>query len=107
MVKFIKYKGVEYPISISYYAMERLEDEGLSLGDESLKSMLRLFWHSLVAGHFHQDKELTLKEEHAPFILDECFSEFKAMLPLFLEKLVGQNGQTAKPKTKKKPVTRS
>lgn len=107
MVKFIAYKGLEYPISISYYAMERLEDEGLSLDDDGLKAMLRLFWHSLIAGHFHEDKELTLKEEHAPFILDECFSEFKAMLPLFLEKLVGKNGQKEKAKTPKKQATKS
>lgn len=105
MVKFIKYRDEELPISVSFYALEKLEDEGLSLEDEkSYKSLKRLFWHSLLAGHFHEKKELKLKEDDLSFILDECFDQFNTLLPLFLAKMTGQNGQQ---KRQKKPVTKS
>ena len=94
MVKYINYKDKEYPISISFYALEKLESEGLDLNDENqYKPILRLFWHSLVAGHFHEEKELTLKEENVNFILDECLGEFKELMPLFLDAITGKNSK--------------
>ena len=97
MVKYVNYKNEKYPISISFHALEKLEEEGLDLGDEkSLKPIKRLFWHALVAGHFHESKELKIKEEDSSFILDWCFAEFQVIMPLFLGMLTGKNGKERK-----------
>lgn len=102
MVKYVDYQGVKYPVSISFHALEKLEEEGLSLQDENnYKALKRIFWHSLVAGHFHDNfdpvkglkTEFQIKEEFASYILDGCFVEFRDLLPLFLELITGQNGK--------------
>lgn len=103
MVKYVSYKNEKYPVSISFHALEKLEEEGLDLADEkSLKPIKRLFWHALVAGHFHENKELQIKEADSSFILDWCFSEFQLIMPLFLEMLTGKNGKA--PRQKKQTI---
>jgi len=96
MVEFIEYKNEKLPISVNFHALAQIEKEGLELGAENnTEAMLRLFWHSLVAGHFYQEQDLKIKEEHISFVFGACFEQFEKVLTLFL---------ASRNTTKKKPA---
>lgn len=85
MVEFIEYKKEKLPICVNFHALAQIEKEGLELGSENnTEAMLRLFWHSLVAGYFYEGKDLDIKEEHATFVFGACFEQFENVLSLFL-----------------------
>ena len=99
MVEFINYKDEKLPISVNFHALTQLEKEGLNLGDENnMQAMQRLFWHSLVAGHFYEGKDLKIKEAHTSFIFGACFEQFEEVMTLFLASRNQAKG------TKKKPA---
>ena len=89
-VKYITYKGVKYPILVSYYAISRFQDETcLSISElgSNLSNVEILLWYSLVAGHEAAGKELTLIREKIPFMLDECLVEFNSLASTFYPEL--------------------
>jgi len=84
MVEFINYKDEKLPISVDFYALGQLEKEGLDLEKDGMKAMERLFWFSLIAGHFHEDVELKIKEANSPIIFGFVFDQFEKCMTLFL-----------------------
>jgi len=83
MVAYLKYKDVEHPIRISYYAIKQFEkDTGKSIDilDEKLEYLETLLWFGLIAGHRVEDKEMTLKRDEMEFMLDECLREFNELI---------------------------
>lgn len=81
-VKFIKYNGEKLPFRISYKAIAEWQKETKkSISDldkiESDLSMLEpLLYHSLLVGHKHVQKEMTLKREDMQDVLDESWMDF-------------------------------
>lgn len=87
MVRHIKCNGVEHPLSISYYAISKLEEEtgkGLSdLGDGGLSLYAPLFFYALEAGYRAEKRVFEVKREDVPFMLDECWLDFTALMGEF------------------------
>lgn len=107
MVEFIEYKGEKHPISVDFYALKQVEKEGLDLEKDGIRAMERLFWHSLIAGHFHEDKELTLKEEHLDFLFGFLFSQFRPLMTLFLQSLKEEEEEKPKKQTVKERLKKA
>lgn len=101
MTETIKYKGVEYPFKVGYYALKHTSRElKAATGKEiELEKLLSgemenyepLLWHSLVMGHKLEDKDLTLKREDMEFVLDECLWEFIGKVPNFFQQVGSLN----------------
>jgi len=90
MVKHIKCNNEEHPISISYYALTRLEEEtgkGLTDLDENLGLYTSLFFYSLEAGYRAEKKIFDIKKEDIPFMLDECWLDFASLMRDFITEL--------------------
>lgn len=102
MVEYINYKKEQIPICIDMQAMFELEKEGLDLGkDNNSKAMVRLFWHSLKAGYFHEHdtlKDFPFSEDTVNFIFGACFFEFKEKMMLFLKQVNQEMPETPKAK---------
>lgn len=103
MVEFIEYKGEKHPISVDFYALDKVEKEGLDLEKDGMDAMKRLFWHSLVAGHFHEEKDLELKEEDLDFLFGFLFQQFEKVMSLFLASRNQEEKTTVKERLKKTP----
>ena len=85
MVEYITYKGLKYPVRISFSALKHLKQEtGKDVSEMSFTSDLQyieiLLWYGLVSGHQAESKPLELKREDVEFILDESLSEFNQIL---------------------------
>jgi hypothetical protein len=95
-VIYLSYKKEQLPARIKYYALRKFKQEaGISwdeviakMGDkkspadpyELFTHLEVLLYHSLVAGHRFDDKEMTLKRDDMEFVLDEVFDEFLAKM---------------------------
>ena len=95
MIKRITYKEKEYPVKAGYYALSQTQNELKKLGVElDMENILTgdisilepLLYYSLKMGAHLEDKELILKRDDIPFVLDGCFTEFMIMLPEFFPK---------------------
>ena len=84
--KHITYRGEQLPLRISYYAITRFQEESkrdISEIDQDVKLLEILLWYALVAGHNAEAKEMKIKRDDAPFILDESIEEFNEVLMSF------------------------
>ena len=82
----ITYKGVKWPVRISYYALKQFtKDTGVDIRDidKDVSYLETLLWFGLIAGCNAVDRELTLKREEMEFILDESMAEFNEAIIKF------------------------
>lgn len=91
--EIIKYKGKEYPIRGSYYALKKAT-AGSDIALEDLMSkditiLEPLLFYSMVAGAHFENEKLDIKLEDMEWVLDECFEDFMRILPNFFPKLDG------------------
>ena len=80
---YITYKKEKLPIRVSYYALKQYQKEtgkDLSDLDENLENLEILLYHSLIAGHKSENKEMILPREEMEFILDESMGQFNAVI---------------------------
>jgi hypothetical protein len=93
MVEYINYEEKQYPIKVGYYALkhasrELKEKSGKALDMENIFSqdlevLEPLLYYSLVLGARKEKQELDLVREDMEFVLDECLTEFTALIPKF------------------------
>jgi len=90
---YLNYKGVNYPVRVSYYALKQFQAEtgkGIETIDQDMSNLEVLLYHALVAGSKAENKELPLKREEMEFVLDELLAEFnKILMSSFPEAKVG------------------
>jgi hypothetical protein len=109
MIKNIEYKGKQYPVRVSYYALKKTQQEmknqkdGKELTMEQIMSgdietYEPLLYYALMAGHHFENKELEIKREEIEWVLDECLNHFIELLPSFFQ---DGGGQGNKKKVKK------
>jgi hypothetical protein len=82
-VKYISYRGNQYPVRISFKAIKRFQLEtGKDIKDldKDFAYLETLLWFGLLAGHKAEDKELTLKREEMEDVLDESMNDFNDLL---------------------------
>lgn len=100
MVQYITYKEKQYPIRVSYRALKTLSGQGvekLMSGDFDMGAFEPLLWAALESGHTAEKKTLELKREDVEDILEECFTDFVGLLPLFFPKAPPQKLGNAAP----------
>lgn len=91
MIKFIEFEKEKHPIRVSYFAMKMFkEDTGKSIsdvdGEDDLEMWELILYYSLMAGYRAMKKEMSFKKEDMVDVLDECFTDFIAMVPEFFQK---------------------
>ena len=100
MVKQIKCNGEIHPISISYYAISKLEAEtgkGIGdLGDGGLSLYEPLFFYALEAGYRAEKKIFSIKREDIVFMLDECWLDFTSIMGEFFSDVTNHNEKKQK-----------
>jgi hypothetical protein len=79
MVDYITYKGNKYPIRIAWSTIKKF-------GDNETQNIETGLWYGLVSGHIADNKELTLKENEVPYILDEVLDEFMLIFNKSMDK---------------------
>jgi len=80
---YLTYKGTEWPLRVSYYALKQYQLEtgkGIETLEEDISNLEILLHYSLVAGCKAEDKECTLKREDMEFMLDETLPDFNKIL---------------------------
>lgn len=92
MVKQIKYNGEIHPISISYYAMTKVEAEtGKKMADLGVDGSISfyepMFFYALEAGYRAEKKIFSIKREDVVFMLDECWLDFTALMLEFFSEI--------------------
>ena len=102
MVKTIKYKGVDYPIRISYRALKGVVgDLGREFrGDAEVfdfEGAESLLFHAIKSGCEFTEKEFDLKREQMEYVLDESLQEFIAAFTAFSQP--PETGAVAKEQT--------
>jgi hypothetical protein len=112
MIEKITYNEKQYPVRVSYYALKHVSKE-LSNGDEVLEidelmdgdiTVLEpLLYHSLVAGHKIEGREMELPRDEMEFVLDQCMTEFMEVVPNFFQ---GMEEAANKMKVDKIPAQR-
>lgn len=88
MIKYLTYKGQQYPIRLSYRAFQgmRIDLKTVdltkidSMDPQVLESML---FHGLLAGAKSTEKEMAFTREQMEDFLDECFFDFLELIPEF------------------------
>lgn len=91
-IAYITYDKKKYPIRLRYLALEKFQEEtgikfqemGVSDEGQKLKYYEPLLFFSLESGAKAIKKELTLKREDMPEVLDECMWEFIQLIPKFM-----------------------
>ena len=100
MVKYIKVNKESLPVSISYYALEKLKQEtGKSLGDwneNDISYLEPLFFYALEAGFKAEKKVFEIKREDVIFMLDECWLDFTALITDFFTEITVGNQKKVK-----------
>jgi len=99
MVKYIKCGGENLPISISYYAIAKLEEEtgkGISDIGESLSLYTPLFFYALEAGFKAEKKIFEINREDIVFMLDECWLDFSTAMSDFFTEVANHNEKKVK-----------
>jgi len=91
MVKYINVNKESLPVSISYYALQKLKEEtGKAIGDwdeNDISFLEPLFFFALQAG-FRADKKIfEIKREDIIFMLDECWLDFSALITDFFTEI--------------------
>ena len=84
----IKYKGKDYPVRVSYYALKMLRAEtGKNIEDaeKDIAIYESLLYHSLMAGAQYTGQQLDLKKDDMVWMLDACFDQFVAALGKFFQ----------------------
>ena len=82
-MNYLSFKGVQYPVRVSYYALKQYQVEtgkGIESIDEDLSNLEILLFHSLIAGSKAEDKDFPLKKEDMEFFLDESLADFNEIL---------------------------
>lgn len=83
VVKYITFKGEQWPVRISYYAIKKFQEEtkkDIAEIDRDISLLEVLLWHGLIAGHMAEARPMILKREDVEFILDESMSEFNDII---------------------------
>jgi hypothetical protein len=101
-IKFISYtkegdkKPTQYPIRLGYIALVKFKqatgktfEKSMASEDADIELFEELFWAGLQAGCDVTKTVLDLKREDAPFVLDEVFMDFIAMIPEFFPNAAG------------------
>lgn len=87
MIRYITYKKTKLPVRISYFALKMLKAETskplTELKDDDYEAYETLLYYALMQGHKKAEKEFTIKREEIEDIMDECFFEFIALVPVF------------------------
>jgi hypothetical protein len=87
IVQYITYKGEQWPVRISYYAIKKFQEEtkrDIAEIEQDISLLEVLLWYGLLAGHIAEGKPMTLKRDEMEFILDESMAEFNdAILTFF------------------------
>jgi hypothetical protein len=99
MVKYIECNKEKLPVSISYYAISKLEQEtGKGIGDigESLSLFEPLFFYALEAGFRAEKKDFNIKREDVAFMLDDCWLEFSSLMTDFYADVANHNEKKLK-----------
>lgn len=100
MVKYISVNKEKLPLSISYYAISKLELEtgkGIGdLGEGGLSLFEPLFFYALEAGHRAEKKVFEIKREDVAFMLDECWLDFSALMGDFFTEVAISNQKKVK-----------
>ena len=85
-VKTISYKGEQWPVRISYYAIKKFQEDtkkDISELDSDLTLLETLLWYGFIAGHTAEGKPMTLKRDEMEYVLDESLDEFNTILISF------------------------
>lgn len=100
MVKYINVNKEKLPVSISYYALEKLKQEtGKSIGDwaeNDISYLEPLFFYSLEAGFRAEKKIFDIKREDIIFMLDECWLDFSSLITEFFTEVAAGNQKKVK-----------
>lgn len=103
MVHHITYKGKKLPIKIGYMALKALKAKTQkSLADissDDLEVYEVILFYALKQGAYEENIAFTWKEEDMEYILDDCFFDFVAKIPLFFpdaKKAMAPNQKTGK-----------
>ena len=76
---YLTYKGVKWPLRVSYYALKKYQLEtgkDIDTLQDDIENLEILVHYSIEAGCRAEDKEFTLKREDMELVLDESLSEF-------------------------------
>lgn len=102
MVRYITYKKTKLPVRISYFALKMLKAESnkplAELKEDDYEAYETLLFYALMQGHKKAEKEFTIKREDVEDIMDECFFEFIALIPVFFSKSNPEETVTKTPK---------
>jgi len=82
-MNYLTYKGVEFPIRVSYYALKQFQLEtgkGIETIDQEIGNLEILLYYALIAGSKAEDKPMKLKKEDMECMLDECLADFNKIL---------------------------
>jgi hypothetical protein len=100
MVKYINVNKEELPVSISYYALEKLKQEsGKAIGDwneNDISYLEPLFFYALEAGFKAEKKVFDIKREDIIFMLDECWLDFSSLITEFFTEVAGNQKKVKK-----------
>jgi len=80
---YLKFKGEEWPIRVSYYALKQYQIEtgkGIETLESDVTNLEILLHYAIIAGCKAEDKEFTLKREDMEFLLDESLPDFNKIL---------------------------
>lgn len=96
---YINFKNQKLPVRVSYYSLKQYQKEtgkDLSTLDDNIENLEILLYHSLVAGHKAEDKEMTIPREDMEFVLDEAMGEFNAIIISSFPTSLNQSTDTKK-----------
>ena len=91
-VKYITYKGEEYPIKIGYKTLKRLQEEAKNDKSIDLNNIQefevyeKVLFFGLEQGCQIEEKPMPFKRTDMEDILDEVFIDFMKMIPEFFQK---------------------
>ena len=100
MVKYINVNKEKLPVSISYYALEKLKQEtGKAIGDwdeNDISFLEPLFFYALEAGFKAEKKIFEINREDIVFMLDECWLDFSTAMSDFFTEVANHNEKKVK-----------
>jgi len=110
MIRYLKYKGEDLPIRVSYYALKHLKlDLGRTLSTEDdgtdYEVYETLLYYALKKGFEKEGKEMPYeKGEQIEDIMDEVYFDFLKLVPEFFEDMsIEQIESQGKDPRSKKP----
>jgi len=102
MVKYITYQDKKLPLLISFSVLYDVEDEfGKDADYESMKVLAALFYYGVAAGCAMKKIDMPFGRDEVKYVLNECFKEFKDIIPEFMAEFADDETDGAIDDTKK------